>query len=84
MNRADQPAKLHFGDDELNAFESVLSAGAIIKEQQNSGNDLNREEKERHPAEVIPDRMAMPRDFFFLRDCGERTDGQPLVKPVCD
>ena len=82
MNRADQPAKLYFGNDELNAFESVFGAGAIVKQQQDSRDDLDREEKQRHPAEVVPDRMAMNWDFLLLRDSGERTDGQTLVKPV--
>src|SRR5437762_11098908 len=83
MNRANQPAEFHFSDNELNALEGVLGAGTIIEQQQDSGCDLDGEEKERHPAKVVPDRLAVDWDFLFLGHGRERADRETLVKPVC-
>src|SRR5947207_13434679 len=82
MNRANQPAEFHFSDNELNALEGVLGAGTIIEQQQDSGCDLDGEEKERHPAKVVPDRLAVDWDFLFLGHGRERADRETLVKPV--
>jgi len=55
MDRSDQPAEFNFSDDELNTLESAFRAGPVIEQQENSGRNLNREKKQRHPAEVVPD-----------------------------
>ena len=81
MNRSNQPPELDFGDDELNAFESILSARTIIKQQENSGDDLNAKQEHRHAAEVVPDRMTMERNFLFVGQMRERANRQTLVKP---
>ena len=47
------------------------------------GDDLDDEQKQRHPAEVIPDRMAMNRNFFLVGELCDRADRQTLVKPGC-
>src|SRR5712691_4877592 len=82
MNRANQPAEFHFSDNELDALEGVLGAGTIIEQKQDSGCDLDGEEKERHPAKVVPDRLAVDWDFLFLGHGRERADRETLVKPV--
>src|SRR6185295_3181718 len=65
-----------------NAFESALGAGAIIEQQQDSGDDLNAKQEQRHAAEVVPDRMTMERNFLFVGQMRERANRQTLVKPV--
>src|SRR5205814_4043291 len=67
MDRSNQPPEFNFGDDELNALESILSARTIIKQQQNAGDDLNAKQEHRHAAEVVPDRMTMEWNFLFVR-----------------
>src|SRR6266496_563753 len=83
MNRANQPAEFHFSDNELDALKCVLGAGTIIEKKQDSGGDLDGEEKERHPAKVVPDRLAVDWDFLFLGHGRERADRKTLVKPAC-
>src|SRR5262245_6243994 len=80
-DRTDQPAKLHLGHDELNAFESGLRAGTVVKKEQNAGADLNHEEKEGHSPKVIPEGMAVTRNLFVV-DLGlERAPTQSLFRP---
>src|SRR5262249_33520983 len=83
VNRANQPAELNFSDDELNTFESIFGAWAIVKQEENSGGDLYDEEKQRHAAEVVPNRMAMERNFLFVGQLRQRADRQTLVEPIC-
>src|SRR5205823_2966089 len=83
MNRANQPAEFYFGDNELDALEGVLGAGTIIEKKQDSGCDLDGEEKERHPAKVVPDRLAVDWDFLLFGHGGERANRKTLVKPFC-
>src|SRR5947207_1722115 len=83
MNRANQPAEFHFSDNELDALEGVLGAGTIIEKEQDSGCDLDGEEKERHPAKVVPDRLAVDWDFLLFGHGGERANRKTLVKPFC-
>ena len=82
MNRSNQPTKLDLCHDELDALECVLGAGAVIKEQEYSGDNLDCEKEQRHAAEVIPDGMPVNRDFLLLGQLGEGTDRQPIVDPV--
>src|SRR5207249_12122419 len=64
-------------------FESSLGAGTIIEQEQDPGGDLDGEEKERHAAKVVPDRLAVNWDFLFLGHGRERADRKALVKPIC-
>src|SRR6185369_13489343 len=82
MDRANQPAKLHFSNDELHALKSILGAGTVVKQQQNSSNHLDHKQKKRHATEVIPDRMTVDRHLFLLRHSGDSADRQALVQPV--
>lgn len=66
MDGANQPTEFHFGHDELNALKCIFRARSVIEQQQDSGDDLYREEEKRHAAKVVPDRMAMKRHLFFF------------------
>ena len=62
---ANQPAELHLRDDELHALVGFLGARPVVEEQQNAGGDLDAEEKQRHPAQVVPDLLRVDRDALL-------------------
>src|ERR1051326_1780207 len=76
-----EPAELHVRHDELYALERVLGARSVVEQQEDARADLHREEEERHAAEVVPDGLAVERDFLVARDLGGGTQRQPLVEP---
>src|SRR5574337_528190 len=81
MDRANKPTELDFGHDKLNTLVRLFAAGPVVEGQQDPGSHLNPEEKERHPAEVIPDGMAMNRDYLFLDEMPERPEIDSLFEP---
>src|SRR6185295_13533524 len=81
MHGSDQPAELHLGDDELDALKCGFGARPVVQQQKNAGADLHAEKKQGHAAEVIPDRVAMNRDFFLARELSYRADAQAIIEP---
>src|SRR5215510_9974811 len=81
MQRAHKPAETHVGHDELNTLKRSFSTRPVIEEQQDSSRDLDGEEKKRHPAEVVPDRMSMDRDCLLGRKQTNGLESKPLVQP---
>src|SRR6185436_3994334 len=67
--------------DELDALEGGFGTRPVVQQQKNSGADLHAEEKQGHAAEVIPDGMAMNRDFLLTRELGYRTKPQTIIEP---
>ena len=54
VDGTNQPAKLHAGHDVLHAFEGLVGAGTVIEQQQDAGEHLDHEEKERDAPEEVP------------------------------
>ena len=81
MNRAHQPAKLHFGHEELDRFEGFAGAGAIIEQQQDTCADLNTEQEQRHAAEIIPKGVTVQRYLFLFGELGKIAQADPLIEP---
>ena len=74
VNRPDEPAERHVGHDVLNALESLRRARPVVEEQEDSRRDLYEEEKQRHPAEVVEERVPVNRDPLLGGDVGEVPD----------
>src|SRR5215510_6727985 len=81
MERTHQPTEPHLGHDELHTFKCGFGAGSVIQEQQNAGRHLNREKKQRHAAEVIPDGVSVNRDGFMGRKGSKSLQPKSLVQP---
>ena len=81
MNGSDQPAKFHLGHEKLNRLEGLGGTRSIIKQEQNTGDDLDHEQKQSHTAEIIPKRVTMQRYFFFLGEIGKIAEPDPLIEP---
>lgn len=84
MDRANKPTELDVGHDELDAFVRLFSAGPVVEGQQDSGRHLDPEQKERHPAEIIPDGMTMDRDDLLPDEMSERPEIDSLFEPGRD
>ena len=84
MDRTYQPAKRNFRNNKLNTFKGTLGTGPIIEQEEDTGDDLHRKQKQRHAAEVIPDRMSVLRHFFLRRHRGDSIDPESFVKPKPD
>ena len=84
MDGTNQPAKLHPRHDVLHAFECFVGAGAVIQQQQNPGEDLDDEEKQRDAAEKVPVRQSMRGNCLVAERRNQSVQMQPLVKPAIE
>src|SRR5262249_47501597 len=79
---ANQPAELHLRDDELDALVRFGGARQIVEQEQDAGEDLDAEQKQRHPAEVVPDLLRVNRDALLGDEVPDLGEIEPLVDPV--
>jgi hypothetical protein len=84
VNVANQPAEFDFRDDELHAFVGFGRARAVIKEQQNAAAHLDREQKQRHAAEVVPDFLRVHRHALFGDEMADLAQIDAFVHPIDD
>jgi hypothetical protein len=78
------PAELDLGHEEAHALVRFVGAGAVVEEQQDAGGDLDAEQEQRHPAPVVPERVAVDRDFLVLRERAQRRQAEALVEPLAE
>ena len=81
MDRADQPAELDLGHQKLDGFVRFFGAGTIVEEEQDARHHLDREEKEGHPAEVVPERVTVDGHLLLPRELLEVREADALVEP---
>jgi hypothetical protein len=81
VDRAHEPAELHLGHEELDRFVRLAGARAVVEEEQDAGGDLDRKEKKRHAAEVVPDGVAVHRHLLFVRELVYLFQPDALVEP---
>src|SRR6185503_4380019 len=79
---ANQPAEGHLRDDELHALVGFGGARTVVQEEQNAGEHLDAEEKQRHPAEVIPHFLRVHRDALLRDEVAQVTEIEAFVHPV--
>ena len=78
---ANQPAELHLRDDELDTLIRFAGARTIVEQQQNAGEDLHREQKQRHAAEVVPDLLRVDRHALLGDKMPHVGEIEPFVEP---
>jgi hypothetical protein len=78
----DQPAELHLRHDELHALVGFGGARAVVEQQQDAGGDLDGEQKQRQPAQVVPDFLRMDRDALLGDEMLDVAEIEALVEPV--
>ena len=61
--------------------KASAALGPVVEEQQDPGRHLHGEEKERHPAQVIEDRVPVDRDFLLRRQVSEVLPPEPIPDP---
>jgi hypothetical protein len=81
MDRADEPSERDLGHDVLHALESLGGARPVIEKQKDSRGHLDEEEEERHPAEVVEDRVAVDRHFLLRREMGDVVPSDAVPQP---
>jgi hypothetical protein len=81
MDRADEPTKLHACHDKAHAVEGLGDGGAIVQEQQESGEHLNAEEEERDAAEVVPGSSGMQGDNLVVQQIARHAQAESFVEP---
>src|SRR6266571_5540491 len=74
MYRAIKPAKLH-------AFERFIGARAIIKQQKNSGANLDDKQKERDASEEIPVRKTVNWNSLLFQRADQVIPMKTLTEP---
>jgi hypothetical protein len=84
MDRPDQPAELNVGHEELDRLEGFVGAGTIVEEKEDTGRYLDHEQEEGHPAQVVPYRVSMDRDFLLLRHPAQNRQAQAVLEPCAE
>ncbi len=81
VDRANEPAELHLGHQELDRLVRVLGARSVVEEQKDTGDHLNEEEEESHPPQIIPEGVPVDGDFFLLGELADLGKTQTFVEP---
>jgi hypothetical protein len=81
VNGPDEPAEANLRYEVLNALKGVVGRGAVIKQQENSGEDLDDEQEQGHTPEVVPDRMAMDGNNLVAQELLNSSRAEPFVQP---
>src|SRR5262249_20010058 len=84
VNRSNQPAKLHAGHDVLHALESLVGSWTVVKEQQDSGTDLDHEEKKCDSTEEIPIGELVDGDSLLFQRSDQPRPVKPIIHPTSD
>src|SRR5215510_7161307 len=82
MQRTDEPTELHRRHQELDGLIRFLSARAVVEQQQHARRHLDEEEKQRHAADVVPDRMPMDWYLFLLRQLFHLGQSNARIQPL--
>src|SRR3989304_5115788 len=81
MDGPDEPAKLDFRHDELDALECQIFTPFVVHQEKDPAHHLDQEEEERHTPEVVPNGMSMDGNVFFSHKLDEVRKVYPLVDP---
>src|SRR4030095_14210020 len=70
------------GHEQLNPRERLARRRAVLEHQQNAGQDVHQEEKERHSSEVVDRGVPMDGDRLVTRELEQPAEREPLVQPL--
>ncbi len=82
VDAADKPAKVHFIHNEQDTVVGCIWGRLVVEREQNTGNDLDHEEKEGDSSQIIGADRA--RNFHMKQGPHQRAQSITFVQPVPD